>query len=133
MNSRTLQNWSPQATYEATIMFSSNLNASLAEKFYSHILLPCVRADIKKSNKLNIHYYKSLKKAIFKPSGFFKGIIIPLSDSNTAKEASIIGYIVNNKGVSITASENKSISCNGYCFAAAWSTQCQDSANTSVE
>jgi essential nuclear protein 1 len=87
-------NWSPQATFEATKMFCSNLNASLAEKFYTLILLPSVRADIKKSNKLNIHYYNCLKKAIFKPSGFFKGIIIPLSDSTTAKEASIIGSII---------------------------------------
>ncbi len=86
--------WSPRATYEATIMFSSNLNASLAEKFYSKVLLPTIRADIRKSGKLNIHYYNCLKKAIFKPSGFFKGIIIPLSDSTTAKEAAVIGSII---------------------------------------
>lgn len=87
-------NWSPQAMYEATNMFCSNLNATLAEKFYTQVLLPAVRMDIKKSNKLNIHYYNCLKKAIFKPAGFFKGIIIPLSDSTSAKEASIIGSII---------------------------------------
>ncbi len=87
-------NWSPQAYFEATKMFASNLNAALAEIFYSKVLLPRVRADIKQNNKLNIHFYNCLKKAIFKPSGFFKGIIIPLSDSTTAKEASIIGSII---------------------------------------
>jgi hypothetical protein len=87
-------NWSPQAMYEGTVMFCSNLNATLAEKFYSKVLLPAVRADIKKNGKLNIHFYKCLKKAIFKPSAFFKGIIIPLSDSTSAKEASIIGSII---------------------------------------
>lgn len=86
--------WSPQAMYEGTVMFCSNLNAVLAEKFYAKVLLPAVRADIKKNGKLNIHFYKCLKKAIFKPSGFFKGIILPLSDSTSAKEASIIGSII---------------------------------------
>ena len=86
--------WSAQAMYEGTVRFCSNLNAALAEKFYSVVLLPAVRSDIKKNGKLNIHFYKCLKKALFKPSAFFKGMIIPLSDSTTAKEASIIGSII---------------------------------------
>ena len=86
--------WSAQAMYEGTVMFCSNLNAALAERFYSVVLLPAVRADIKRNGKLNIHFYKCLKKALFKPSAFFKGIILPLSDSTSAKEASIIGSII---------------------------------------
>jgi essential nuclear protein 1 len=88
------EQWSPQAMYEGTVMFCSNLNAALAERFYVNWLLPAIRNDIRKNKKLNIHYYKCLKKAIFKPSAFFKGLIIPLSKNCNAKEASIIGSIL---------------------------------------
>jgi len=88
------ETWTPQAMYEATKMFCSNLNANLSETFYSTVLLPGIREDIKKHKKLNIHYYNCLKKAIFKPSGFFKGLIIPLAESCSAKEAAVIGSII---------------------------------------
>lgn len=35
--------WSPFATYEATKIFSSNLNAKMAQRFYNLVLLPNVR------------------------------------------------------------------------------------------
>lgn len=98
------EEWSPHATYEATIMFSSNLNAFLAERFYQKVLLPKVRNDIKKSKKLNVHYYKCLKKAIFKPSGFFKGIIIPISKNASAKEAAILGSILKKCSIPVSHS-----------------------------
>jgi essential nuclear protein 1 len=86
--------WTPQAMYEGTVMFCSNLNAALAERYYKNYLLPAIREDIRKHKKLNIHYYKCLKKAIFKPSAFFKGLIIPLSKDCNSKEAAIIGSIL---------------------------------------
>jgi len=49
---------------------------------------------LKKNKTLNIHYYNAIKKAIFKPSAFFKGIILPLAQDCTAKEAAIIGSIL---------------------------------------
>jgi len=97
-------NWSPQATYEATVMFSSNFGSDLAEKFYSKVLLPIVRNNIKTHKKLNIHYYNCLKKAIFKPSAFFKGIIFPLSENLTSKEAAIIGSILKKCSIPVTHS-----------------------------
>ena len=30
--------------------------------------------------KLNYHYYQSLKKAMYKPAAFFKGILLPLCE-----------------------------------------------------
>jgi len=66
----------------------------LAEKFNRIVLLPNIRNDIKLHKKLNIHYYKSLKKALFKPSAFFKGIVIPISVNASSKEAAIIGSIL---------------------------------------
>lgn len=98
------ENWSPQAMLEATIMFSSNFGSELAEKFYAKILLPAVRNNIRTYKKLNIHLYNCLKKAIFKPSAFFKGIIIPMSESLTAKEAAIIGSILKKCSIPVTHS-----------------------------
>lgn len=86
--------WSPQAAYEATVMFVSNLNSLLAEKFLAKVLLPAIRFDIRKNGKLNIHYYKALKKSLFKPSGFFKGIIFPIMKNASYKESAIIGSIL---------------------------------------
>jgi essential nuclear protein 1 len=98
------ERWSPQAMYEATIMFSSNLNSLLAQTFYTKILLPAIRLDIRKNKKLNIHYYNCLKKAIFKPAAFFKGIILPLAENPNFKEASIVGSILRKCSIPVTHS-----------------------------
>jgi essential nuclear protein 1 len=97
-------NWSPQATLEATTMFSSNFGSELAEKFYAKILLPAVRNNIRVHKKLNIHLYNCLKKAIFKPSAFFKGIILPMSENLSAKEAAVIGSILKKCSIPVTHS-----------------------------
>lgn len=87
-------NWSPQAMHQATILFSSGFNPALAEIFYEKYLLPAIRNDIKRNKKLNIHYYNCLKKSLFKPAAFFKGLIFPLSKSLSEREATIIGSII---------------------------------------
>ena len=86
-------NWSPQAMYEAVILFSSS-EILMSYTFYEKYLVPAIRNDIKKNKKLNIHYYNCLKRALFKPSAFFKGIILPMSKTLSSKEASIIGSIL---------------------------------------
>ena len=86
-------NWTPQAMYEAVIQFSSG-EVLMTYTFYEKYLVPAIRNDIKKNKKLNIHYYNCLKRALFKPSAFFKGIILPMSKTLSAKEASIIGSIL---------------------------------------
>lgn len=98
------ESWTAQAMYEATIMFSSNFGSELAEKFYAKILLPAVRNNIRTHKKLNIHLYNCLKKAIFKPSAFFKGIILPMSENLSAKEAAIIGSILKKCSIPVTHS-----------------------------
>lgn len=87
-------NWTPQAMYEAVILFSSGFQSSLAEIFYEKYLLPALRNDIKNNKKLNVHYYACLKRSLFKPAAFFKGLILPLSKNLRAREASIIGSIL---------------------------------------
>ncbi|KAK2721164.1 hypothetical protein QYM36_003439 [Artemia franciscana] len=74
--------WSAAAMYEATKIFSSNLKEKMAQRFYNLVLLPRVRDDISEYKKLNQHLYKALRKALFKPGAFFKGILIPLCEVN---------------------------------------------------
>lgn len=46
--------WSRHAVYEATKLFASNLNAKMAQRFYSLVLLPAVRENIAKFKKLAV-------------------------------------------------------------------------------
>lgn len=84
--------WSPHATYQATRLFASNLNAKQAQRFYSLVLLPKVRQDIKKNRKLHFALFQALLKATYKPAAFYKGILLPLCRSGTCtlREAVII-------------------------------------------
>ena len=52
----------------------------MAQRFYNLVLLPRIRDDIDEYKRLNFHLYQALRKAIFKPAAFFKGIILPLCE-----------------------------------------------------
>ncbi len=87
--------WSPQAMFVATKLFASNLNPKHAQRYYNLILLPRVRDDIRANKKLNYHLYCAVKKAIYKPAAFFKGLLLPLAESAcTLKEALIVGSVM---------------------------------------
>jgi essential nuclear protein 1 len=87
--------WTPQAMYAATRVFASNLNPKMAQRFYYLVLLDAVRADIYEHKKLNYHYYISLKKAVYKPAAFFKGILLPLCKEDcTLREAAIVASVL---------------------------------------
>ncbi|KAF9059847.1 Bystin-domain-containing protein [Rhodocollybia butyracea] len=63
--------------------------------FLSVVLLDAVRQDIQEHKKLNVHYYEALKRALYKPAAFFKGIVFPmLNQGCTLKEAAIIASIL---------------------------------------
>ncbi|XVF85521.1 hypothetical protein PTKIN_Ptkin17bG0124000 [Pterospermum kingtungense] len=91
-------NWSPNAMYQATRIFASNLGAKKAERFYQLVLLPRVRDDIQKNKRLHFALYRSLIKAVYKPAAFNKGILLPLCKSGTCnlREAVIIGSVLRN-------------------------------------
>jgi essential nuclear protein 1 len=86
------EQWTPAAMRAATRLFASNLNSRMAQRythfftiityirFYNVILLPAVREDIAANKKLNYHYYMALKKAVYKPAAFYKGLILPLCE-----------------------------------------------------
>jgi essential nuclear protein 1 len=88
--------WTPHAHYQATKIFASNLNDNLAQWYYNLVLLPAIRSDIKEHKKLHFQLYQALKKAMFKPLAFMKGILLPLSDATdcTLREAVIVGSVL---------------------------------------
>jgi len=90
----TPDKWSRHAVYEATKIFASNLNAKMAQRFYSVVLLPAVRKNIAEYKKLAVQLYMAIKKAIWKTSAFFKGFLLPLAEDATAREAVIVGSIL---------------------------------------
>ena len=65
-------------------------------RFYFYVLYPRVRDDIEYYKRLNFHLFMALKKALFKPAAFFKGILLPLAESGncTLREATIVSSIL---------------------------------------
>lgn len=88
--------WSAAAMYQATRLFASNLKEKMAQRFYNLVLLPRIRDDIAEYKRLNFHLYQAVRKALFKPGGFMKGILLPLLESGTCtlREAVIIGSVI---------------------------------------
>lgn len=95
--------WSAAAMYQATRIFASNLKEKMAQRFFNLVLLPRVRDDLAEYKRLNFHLYQALRKALFKPGGFMKGILLPLLDSGTCtlREAVIVGSVVAKNSIPI--------------------------------
>jgi len=93
--------WTAAAVYQATRIFSSNLNAKMAQRFYNLVLLPRVRDDISEYKRLNFHLFQALKKSLFKPAAFFKGILLPLclSGTCTLREAVIMASVLSKNSI----------------------------------
>lgn len=89
-------NWSAAAMYQGTRIFSSVLAQHMAQRFYNLVLLPRIRDDLCEYSRLNSHLYAALRKALFKPAAFMKGVILPLLESGdcTLREAIIIGSVI---------------------------------------
>ncbi|KAJ4376103.1 snoRNA-binding rRNA-processing protein [Neocucurbitaria cava] len=89
------ENWTPNAMFAATRIFISG-KPQTAQIFLNTVLLPCVQEQIRETHKLNVHLYNALKKALYKPSAFFKGVVFPmLADGYaTQREAVIVASVV---------------------------------------
>lgn len=74
------ENWTPHATYAATRIFASNLDPKQSQKFFRGILYERAREEIEEEKKLSVQLYMALKKALYKPAAFFKGILFPLCE-----------------------------------------------------
>ncbi|KAG2482284.1 hypothetical protein HYH03_018769, partial [Edaphochlamys debaryana] len=88
--------WSVHAVYQATRLFVSNLNARLAQRFLALVLLPRVRAEIRRERRLHFALMQALRKATYKPGAFYKGILLPLCQSRTCslREAVILTSVL---------------------------------------
>ena len=72
------EQWSPYSCRMATKVFISSMKPEQARIYLHFVLLNAVRVDIANNNKLNVHYYEALIRAMYKPAAFFKGIVFPL-------------------------------------------------------
>ncbi|CAD8205943.1 unnamed protein product [Paramecium octaurelia] len=90
------QEWSPQAIFAATKIFSSALDRQQTEYLYSTVILPAIRLSIQEDKRLNVHLYNALIKAMYKPQAWFRSILFPLclEKDFTLKEAQIIGSVI---------------------------------------
>jgi hypothetical protein len=59
----------------------SNLKPTEVRVFLEGVLLDKCRDDMRMNGgKLNVHLYEALKKSLYKPAAFFKGILFPLCE-----------------------------------------------------
>ncbi|KAF8583972.1 cell adhesion protein byn-1 [Ramaria rubella] len=97
--------WTPHATLAATRIFISNLKPEQARVFLEGILLERVRTNIQENHegrKLDVQLYGALKKAIYKPGAFFKGILFPLLQGGcTLKEGAIVASVLSKVSVPV--------------------------------
>jgi essential nuclear protein 1 len=61
-----------------------------ARVFLEGVLLDAIREDIRenknKGNRvLHPHYYEALKRAVYKPGAFFKGIVFPMLEVGSTR------------------------------------------------
>ena len=89
------ESWTPNACYEATRIFVSG-KPFMTQRFLEDVILGRVRDDIHETKKLNVHLYKALKRALYKPAAFFKGFLFPLVESSTCtlREAHIVSSVL---------------------------------------
>ena len=86
--------WTPNACYEATRIFVST-KPYITQIFLRTVILERVREDIHENKRLNVHLFNALKKALYKPSAWFKGFLFPLVDSQcTLREAHIVSGVL---------------------------------------
>jgi len=88
--------WTPHAIRVATKLFCMGTNSKITQRFLSIVVLPKVRDDIAEHKKLNVHLYFALKKSLYRPSAFYKAILLPLAENGdcTLLEAKIIGSVI---------------------------------------
>ncbi|CAD5224299.1 unnamed protein product [Bursaphelenchus xylophilus] len=68
------------AMLHATRLFAAVASPKACERFYRYYLLPRVLDDIMEYRKLNVHLYTAVKKSIYKPTSFVKGLLLPICE-----------------------------------------------------
>jgi len=111
------QEWTANACFEATKIFVSS-RPEVVQRFFEMVLLEKVREDIYETKKLNVHLFAALKKGLYKPAAWFKGILFPLVGSHTCtlREAQIISGVLVRVSIPVLHS---AAAINGLCQIAA--------------
>ncbi len=87
--------WSHQAMERATRYLIANLDAYRSQQFLQGYLLPAVRESIATKKKLDVHLFMAVKRSVYKPTAFFKGLILALlNGSPLVKECQILASVV---------------------------------------
>lgn len=88
--------WTPHATLSATRIFVSNLKAAQSQRFFELVLRDKFRDEIEENKKTSYQIYEALKKGLYKPAAWFKGILFPLCESGTLtlKESAILSSVL---------------------------------------
>ena len=96
------ESWTANAIYAGTRLFISHKPA-VAQEYISTVLLERVREEIYEHKKLNVHTYNSMKKALYKPACFFKGLLFPLVSSGTCtlREAHIVSSVITSVSIPV--------------------------------
>ncbi|TGJ81680.1 hypothetical protein E0Z10_g7068 [Xylaria hypoxylon] len=95
------EEWTANAVFASTKLFVSSKPAVVRE-FLNMVLLEHVRDDIAETKKLNVHLFDALRKALYKPAAFFKGILFPLVENNpTLREAHILSAVLSRVSIPV--------------------------------
>ncbi|KAI3332959.1 Bystin-domain-containing protein [Ustulina deusta] len=95
------EEWTPNAVFASTKLFVSAKTAVVRE-FLNMVLLEHVRDNIAETKKLNVHLFDALRKALYKPAAFFKGILFPLVENNpTLREAHILSAVLSRVSIPV--------------------------------
>lgn len=87
--------WTPHSVERATRLFIS-ADRDVARNFVENVLLPRFRDEVQEHQKVNVHIYKAMEKALYRPEAFFVGLVFPLvlSKTCTVKEAKVISSVM---------------------------------------
>ncbi|KAI1426533.1 Bystin-domain-containing protein [Xylaria sp. FL1777] len=95
------EEWTPNAVFASTKLFVSAKPAVVRE-FLNMVLLEHVRDNIAETKKLNVHLFDALRKALYKPAAFFKGILFPLVENHpTLREAHILSAVLSRVSIPV--------------------------------
>lgn len=80
------------------VSFSSSSSSSLSVCFCA--AQEACRSDIQENRRLNYHLYEALRKSVYKPAAFYKGMLLPLASAGdcTLREAAIFASVLSRVG-----------------------------------
>eukprot|EP00020_Sapocribrum_chincoteaguense_P009459 CAMPEP_0170757170 /NCGR_PEP_ID=MMETSP0437-20130122/14397_1 /TAXON_ID=0 /ORGANISM="Sexangularia sp." /LENGTH=478 /DNA_ID=CAMNT_0011096365 /DNA_START=22 /DNA_END=1455 /DNA_ORIENTATION=+ len=98
------EGWSQHAVDAMTRVFARSCQSDrIVEKFYEFVLLERVREEVLAQQRVPIHVYDALRRAIYRPGPFYKGIVLPLvlnGDAN-ARECLIVGSVITKHSIPV--------------------------------